>query len=65
MIYSIAILGKRNEPLYFDCSEEPAEALNLQAVTYSCLDVIDERKKKLVIAFVEKYFFFFLLLLLF
>lgn len=45
-IFSVAFVGKSNEPLYFYSKEETSEYLHLQMIVHSCLDVIEEKKKR-------------------
>jgi len=46
MVFSVAFIGKNNEPLYFYSEEDEVETLNLQMIVHSSLDVIDERRKR-------------------
>ena len=39
----VAIIGKRDEPLYFFSEESEEEALNLKQMAHGALDLVDER----------------------
>ena len=45
-IFFVAFIGKNNEPLYFHSKVDPSEYLHMQMITYSCLDIVEERAKK-------------------
>jgi hypothetical protein len=46
MIFFVAFLGKGNEPLYLHSKVDMSEYLHMQMIIYSCLDIVEERKKK-------------------
>jgi hypothetical protein len=45
-IVCIALIGKQNEPLYFYCKEDGSEYFNMQMISHSSIDVLEERKKR-------------------
>jgi hypothetical protein len=42
-VHLIAIIGKKDEPLFFSTEEEDSEALNLKRLSHEALDIVDER----------------------
>lgn len=47
-IVSVAIVGRYNDLLFFYSDEDNTESINLQMITNSALDVIDEKKHRYV-----------------
>ena len=43
MLSLVAVIGKKDEPLYFWSEETEEEALSLKQLAHSALDVVDER----------------------
>ena len=45
-VYCVAFVGKNNEPIFVSSNVEESEALQLQYIAHSALDVIDEKRGK-------------------
>lgn len=45
-VYCIAFVGKNNEPIFVAANVEESEALQLQYIAHSALDIIDEKRGK-------------------